>query len=376
MHIVHVVGARPNFVKIAPVMRAFGHAGDVTQSLIHTGRHYDSSLSDHFFADLEIPTPDLNLGVESGGHGLQTGRIMIALEPAVERLRPDWLLTVGSADSALAGALVAVKQRVPVAHVEAGLRSGDRTASDEINRILVDALAEALFTTEPAANDNLSFEGVSPERIHYVGNVMIDTLDRYRSKAASLGVHESLGLEAGSYLLVTLRHPRNVDDPARLAEVLEVLARIGETTGRAVVLPLHPRTGQNIRRFGLDRALSPLLALAPLRYLELLCLMDHAAAVVTDSGGVGEETTVLGVPCVTLRRTTERPITVERGTNRLFDGPIPELSPLVREALAEGRRPYRPPLWDGRAAERIAEVALRLRRGPSLRVAGPIAASG
>lgn len=376
MHVVHVVGARPNFMKIAPLMRALSHAGDVTQSLIHTGQHYDASLSDHFFADLEIPTPDLNLGVGSGGHGLQTGRVMIALEPAVERLRPDWLVTAGSANSTLAAALVAVKLRVPVAHVEAGLRSGQRAAPEEINRILVDALAEALFTTEPTANENLRSEGIPPERIHYVGNVMIDTLDRYRSRATSLRVHESLGLEAGRYVLVTLHRPRNVDDPARLGEVLDALARIGEASGRPVVLPLHPRTGQNIRRFGLDRALSPLLALAPLRYLEFLCLMDHAGAVVTDSGGVTEETTVLGVPCVTLGGSTERPITVERGTNRLFDGPIPELPEVVRAALEEERRPYRPPLWDGRAAERIAETALRSRRGRS--PAGPevLAASG
>jgi UDP-N-acetylglucosamine 2-epimerase (non-hydrolysing) len=355
MKVVHVVGARPNFIKIAPIMRALGRFG-VEQSLVHTGQHYDSLLSEHFFSDLEIPRPDLNLSVGSGSHAVQTGRMLIALEPVLQRSRPDWLLTVGDVNSTLAGALVASKLGLPVAHVEAGLRSGDRRMPEEINRVLTDALGEALFTTERAANENLVAEGIDAERIRFVGNVMIDTLDRFRPRAAARAVHEALGLDAGEYLLATLHRPENVDDPERLESLLDALGETSRACRLPVVLPLHPRTSRNVRGFGLDRTLRSLIVLTPLGYLDFLCLMDHAAATLTDSGGVQEETTVLGVPCITLRETTDRPVTLTDGTNQLFHGDLTDLPILVRSRLAEGRRPCRPPLWDGRAAERIAHA--------------------
>lgn len=355
MKVVHLVGARPNFIKIAPVMRALGRLG-VEQSLVHTGQHYDDSLSDHFFEDLDIPRPDLNLSVGSGSHAVQTGRMLIALEPVLQRMKPDWLFTLGDVNSTLAGALVASKLGLPIAHVEAGLRSGDRGMPEEINRVVTDALGEVLFTTERAANENLVAEGIDPDRIRFVGNVMIDTLDRFRPRAAARAVHEAMRLDAGGYLLATLHRPENVDEPTRLHALLDAFAETSRACRLPLVLPLHPRTARNVRGFGLDRTLQSLIVLTPLGYLDFLCLMDHAAAMLTDSGGVQEETTVLGVPCVTLRDTTERPVTLTDGTNELFHRDLAELPAVVRARLAEGRRPCRPPLWDGRAAERIAHV--------------------
>ncbi len=356
MRIAHVVGARPNFMKIAPVMRALEGADGVEQVLIHTGQHYDASLSDEFFHDLELPSPDVNLGIGSGTHAQQTGRIMMALEPALEREAPDWVFTVGDVNSTLAAALVAAKLGIPVAHVEAGLRSHDRTMPEEINRALTDRVSDALFTTEPSANENLRAEGVPEDRIHHVGNVMIDSLDRYRAKAAELDVDEALGLEPGGYVLVTLHRPRNVDSPDRLAGILEALAQIA--TYHPVVFPMHPRTARRVKTFGLDAELAPLAVLGPIRYLEFLALMDRAGAVITDSGGIQEETTVLGVPCLTLRPNTERPITLTEGTNRLFDGELEDLPAAAVDAVEMERRPCRPELWDGRAAERIARITL------------------
>jgi UDP-N-acetylglucosamine 2-epimerase (non-hydrolysing) len=285
--------------------------------------------------------------------------MLIALEPVLQRSRPDWLLTVGDVNTTLAGALVASKLGLPIAHVEAGLRSGDRSMPEEINRVLTDALGEVLFTTERAANANLMAEGIDADRIRFVGNVMIDTLDRYRPRAAARAVHEALGLNAGEYLLATLHRPENVDDPTRLETLLGALTETSRTCGLPLVLPLHPRTSRNVRGFGLDRTLRSLIVLTPLGYLDFLCLMDHAAATLTDSGGVQEETTVLGVPCVTLRETTDRPVTLTDGTNRLFHGDLNDLPTVVRSRVAEGRRPCRPPLWDGCAAERIARVIAR-----------------
>ncbi len=358
MKILHVVGARPNFMKIAPIMRAFARGSGVEQTLVHTGQHYDDELSASFFDDLELPRPDLDLGVGSGPHGQQTGRIMIALEPVLERMRPDWVFTVGDVNSTVAAALVAAKLGIRVAHVEAGLRSRDWTMPEEINRVLTDRLSDALFTTEPAANENLRAEGIPEERIHYVGNVMIDTLDRYRTRAAQVGSHRSLGLEPGRYVLATLHRPGNVDEPTRLGAVLRAAGQVVYEHDVPVVLPLHPRTARNVRKFGLDDALAPLQVLGPLPYLEFLCLMDHAGAVLTDSGGIQEETSVLGVPCVTLRPNTERPITLVEGTNRLFRGDLTGLPEVVGQALLEKRRPCRPELWDGQAADRIVQITL------------------
>lgn len=362
LRILHVVGARPNFMKVAPVHRALERSKEVEQLLVHTGQHYDARLSRDLFEDLELPRPDVNLEIGSGSHADQTGRTLIALEPVLEEWAPDWVFTVGDVNSTLAAALVAAKLGIRVAHVEAGLRSGDRGMPEEINRLVTDRLSDALFTTEPSANENLRAEGVPAERIHYVGNVMIDTLDRLRDRAAELHMPGRLGLEPGGYLLVTLHRPSNVDTPDRLAKVLRALAESGRAAGLAVVLPVHPRTQARIDEFDLAALTEGFRSVPPLRYLEFLGLMQEAAIVVTDSGGIQEETTVLGIPCVTLRTTTERPITVTEGTNLLFPGDVAGLPPLVAERAAAGRRPVRPHLWDGAAAERIAEVILRLGR--------------
>jgi UDP-N-acetylglucosamine 2-epimerase (non-hydrolysing) len=360
LRIVHIVGARPNFMKIAPIIRAFERTGEVDQALVHTGQHYDEELSRYFFEDLGLPRPDVDLGVGSGSHGLQTGRVMIALEPVLARDRPDWVFTVGDVNSTVAAALVAAKLGIRVAHVEAGLRSGDWTMPEEINRVVTDRLSDALFTTEASADANLAREGVPAERIHFVGNVMIDTLEQHRERASRLKVAEGMGLDTGSYLLVTLHRPSNVDDPDRLAALLLALGEIVVGTGHPVVIPLHPRTSVRIRELNLEELLEPLTILPPLGYLEFLGLMQGAAGVVTDSGGIQEETTVLGVPCVTVRPNTERPVTLIHGTNRLFDGDPHGLLDVVRESLIAGRPAVRPPLWDGHAAERIAAITLQL----------------
>lgn len=356
--ILHVVATRPNFMKIAPIVRAVDRAAAVDQVLIHTGQHYDEALSHYFFEDLGLPKPDLNLGVGSSSHGILTGRVMIALQPVLERHRPDWLVTVGSTDSTLAAALVAAKLGIRIAHVEAGLRSRNWAMPEEVNRVLVDRLSDLLFTTEESANENLRREGIPEDRIHLAGNVMIDTLDRYRPRAGRLRVPLKLALEDGRYVLATFHRPRNVDDPVRLAAILRALPQIEYECDCPVILPLHPRTARNIKRFGLDDELNGMRVFEPFRYLEFVSLMDGAGAVLTDSGSIEEETTVLGVPCVTLRAETERPITLTEGTNRLFNGNLNELADVVREAYDEERRPCRPPLWDGKAAERIADVML------------------
>jgi UDP-N-acetylglucosamine 2-epimerase (non-hydrolysing) len=359
LKIVHVVGARPNFMKIAPVIRAFAQTGRTDQVLVHTGQHYDPTLSDHLFEDLQLPKPDYNLGVGSGTHAVQTGRVLIALEPVLKRLHPDWVFTVGDVNSTLAAALTAAKLGIQVAHIEAGLRSHDWWMPEEINRLLTDHLSAGLFTTEESANENLRGEGIDPARVHFVGNVMIDTLDQH---AAKLRMHEAMGLESGRFILATLHRPRNVDSVERLKGVLRALCQLAAECDQAVVLALHPRTAKNVKEFGLEAELNGLNVVGALRYPEFLGLMDQSSLVVTDSGGVQEESTVLGVPCITLRPTTERPVTVGEGTNRLFDGKLNDLADVACEALAEGRRPHRPALWDGGAAERIAQVTLALPR--------------
>jgi UDP-N-acetylglucosamine 2-epimerase (non-hydrolysing) len=366
--ILHVVATRPNFMKVAPIMRAVERSTSVEQVLVHTGQHYDEALSHYFFEDLGLPKPDMDLGVGSGSHGILTGRVMIALQPVLERYRPDWVVTVGSTDSALAAALVAAKLGLRIARVEAGLRSRNWAMAEEINRVLADRLGRALFTTEESAHGNLRREGIPESRIHFAGNVMIDTLDRYRPRAARLRVHTKLGLTQEHYVLTTLHRPQNVDDPVRMAAILRTLPQVVYECDCPVVLPLHPRTARNIKRFGLEGELKGIRVMEPVRYLEFLSLMDGAGAVLTDSGSIEDETTVLGVPCVTLRPETERPITLTEGTNRLFDGNLNELADVVGEAFREPRSPCRPELWDGRAAERIAEVILGQLATSSLQV--------
>ena len=371
--ILHIVGARPNFMKIAPVMKAFERSGEATQTLVHTGQHYDEELSKYFFEDLGLPRPDVDLGVGSASHAVQTARVMIALEPVLERLEPDWVFTVGDVNSTVAAALVAAKLGLRVAHVEAGLRSGDWSMPEEINRVVTDRLSDLLFTTEASANDNLRAEGVPEDRIHFVGNVMIDTLLAHRDRALDLRVPEGMELEPGGYVLVTLHRPSNVDDPDRLAALLGALGQLTAGTGHPVVLPLHPRTAERVRRLELEHLLGPLHVLPPLRYLEFLGLMASAGLAVTDSGGIQEETTVLGVPCVTVRPNTERPATITDGTNRLFDGDPSGLLDVARAAMLERRDGRVPPLWDGRAAERIVEVTLAM-EGREGRASGSLAA--
>ncbi len=362
--LVHIVGARPNFMKIAPVMKAFDRTGEVHQTLVHTGQHYDDELSKYFFEDLGLPRPDVDLGVGSASHAVQTARVMIALEQVLIRVQPDWVFTVGDVNSTVAAALVAAKLGIRVAHVEAGLRSGDWTMPEEINRVVTDRLSDVLFTTEPSAADHLAAEGVPSDRIHFVGNVMIDTLLEHRERAMALKVADGMGLEPCNYLLATLHRPSNVDCEDRLSSLLGALGQVTVGTGHPVVLPLHPRTAARIRELRLEHLLAPLHVLPPLRYLEFLGLMSSAGLVLTDSGGIQEETTVLGVPCVTIRPNTERPVTITHGTNRLFDEDPDELLDVVRTALLEPRESRIPPLWDGRAAERIAQITIELEDAP------------
>lgn len=354
MKILHVAGARPNFMKIAPLMKAFEGHPQVEQRLVHTGQHYDDQMSRVFFEELGLPRPDINLEIGSASHAVQTARIMMALEPLIPAEQPDLVLVVGDVNSTLAAALVCAKLHVPVAHVEAGLRSFDRTMPEEVNRVLTDRLSELLFVTERSAIENLRREGIPEERVHFVGNVMIDTLMSHLHRARELRVREALGL-GDPYVLVTLHRPSNVDDAERFGEIATALAALARQA--QVVFPVHPRTLARLREFGLERGLSEVRLIEPLGYLDFLGLMDSAALVLTDSGGIQEETTVLGVPCLTVRESTERPVTVEQGTNRLVTILAKAIIAAALEALEVSRGEHRlPELWDGKAAERIARV--------------------
>ena len=361
MKILSIVGARPNFMKVAPLHRAFLQHPAITSKIVHTGQHYDARMSDVFFNQLDLPQPDYYLGVASGTLTQQTADIMLKFEEVMLVEKPDWVLVVGDVTSTIACALVAVRMGVRVAHVEAGLRSGDRRMPEEINRILTDSIVDLLFVTEQAGLDNLRREGVADEKIYFVGNVMIDSLVHYRQKANALNTVGTMGLAPGQYVLMTMHRPANVDAKTGLASIVQIV----EDTARhkTVLFPMHPRTHNNLVKFGLiDRLLSipNVRILEPQGYLEFLNLMEHAAIVITDSGGVQEETTYLQVPCLTFRNTTERPVTVELGTNQL----LADLNPhTVHEnviEILEGRtKPGSvPPLWDGQTAGRIAEVLI------------------
>jgi UDP-N-acetylglucosamine 2-epimerase (non-hydrolysing) len=361
--IVCVVGARPNFVKIAPVMRALRAApAGVRVRLVHTGQHYDAQMSDEHFRALGLPEPDVNLGVGSGSHAVQTAEVMRRFEPVLEREQPAAVLVVGDVNSTLACALVAAKMRVAVVHVEAGLRSHDRAMPEEINRVLTDQVSDLLFTTERAARANLLREGVADERIHFVGNVMIDALRASLPCAATpadtLRRHGIGGTPIeGGYAVLTLHRPSNVDDPSQL---LSLLGTVREVNRRIPVLfAMHPRTAAMIARHGLHEPLAAACAavLPPLGYLEMIGLLQQARLVLTDSGGIQEETTALGVPCLTLRENTERPITVEQGSNRVVGREPSRILAAAERALREGTKQGRvPELWDGRASQRIAAV--------------------
>ncbi|MPY86446.1 MAG: UDP-N-acetylglucosamine 2-epimerase (non-hydrolyzing) [Luteitalea sp.] len=349
----HVVGARPNFMKAAPVLRALSRYG-VRQSLVHTGQHYDARMSDAFFRELELPEPDINLGVGSGSHTEQTAQVMVGLERVLHEHRPDIVVVYGDVNSTVAAALVSAQVGVPVAHVEAGLRSRDRSMPEEINRMITDRIADWLLTPSADADENLRAEGVDPARIHCVGNVMIDTLTRLLPRADGAARLTSLGLGDGEpFVLVTLHRPSNVDDSTHLRQLVSVLEEV--SSGLPVIFPVHPRTRQ---RLGTQAVTAPRLHLTPpLGYLEFLGLQRHATLVVTDSGGIQEETTFLGVPCLTVRDNTERPITVTHGTNRLIGRSPQRLQLAIQQVLDSDRSGgTAPPLWDGHASDRIAAV--------------------
>jgi len=356
MHILHVVGARPNFIKTAPVVAALA-ARKVNQTIVHTGQHYDASMSDIFFKELGLPEPDINLEVGSGSHALQTAQVMQGFEPVVLQKKPDMVLVYGDVNSTLAAALVCSKLLIPVAHVEAGLRSGDRCMPEEINRLLTDQLADLLFTPSRDGDDNLLREGIPQEKIKLVGNVMIDTLTRLLPQAEARWPQLATKIPPGWFALVTLHRPSNVDDPGQLSRLLAAFRRIGRELN--VVFPIHPRTRQSIDA-GRIEVPQTIHLMEPQGYLDFLALQKHAIAVITDSGGIQEETTILGVPCLTLRDTTERPVTVSIGTNTLVGGDLERLHVEVKKILAgKGKKGQIPPLWDGHAAERVAEVLLQ-----------------
>lgn len=359
-----VVGARPNFVKIAPILAALKAAGRISARLCHTGQHYDPDLNDSFFNDLGIPRPDTRLEVGSGTHATQTAAIMARFEPVLDTERPSAVLVVGDVNSTLAAALVAAKKDIPVVHVEAGLRSFDRTMPEEINRILTDQISDLLFATEPAALENLSREGVPAERVKLVGNVMIDALKRQMPSAtpAARTLAASGGLPETGYALLTLHRPSNVDDPLVLAPLLDAIRAIGRDL--PVIFPVHPRTRVRLEAAGLSARLAApeIRALPPASYLDMLGLMREAKLVLTDSGGLQEETTALGVPCLTLRENTERPVTVSEGTSTLVGNHPAAIAAAYAEfRRTGGKRGRVPALWDGQAAERIAsELAVWL----------------
>jgi UDP-N-acetylglucosamine 2-epimerase (non-hydrolysing) len=358
-----VVGARPNFMKVAPIIAALSHrAIALPHLLIHTGQHYDVDMNDKLFIDLRLPAPDINLEVGSGSHAVQTAEVMRRFEPVLDEHQPSCVLVVGDVNSTLACSLVAVKKGYPVAHVEAGLRSHDRTMPEEINRVLTDQIADRLYTTERAAHENLAREGIGPNRVCFVGNVMIDTLlanlrhaSRPRDTLKSAGHAAALVDDGCGYGIVTLHRPSNVDQLSTLSPLLQVLAEVSQRL--PLVFAMHPRTRENIGRFGLTHLLgaSRIVTLPPQGYLSMLGLVANSKLVLTDSGGLQEESTALGVPCLTVRENTERPITVEQGTNTIVGSDRNAIMTCVHDILhGGGKRGRMPELWDGHAAERIA----------------------
>lgn len=354
--ILHVVGARPNFMKVAPIMAAFRAQGDVDQWLVHTGQHFDEQMSDVFFRDLGLPQPDEHLHIGGGSHAEQTAKIMLAFEPVLLKYRPDWLVVVGDVNSTVACALVAAKLGVKVAHVEAGLRSGDMTMPEEVNRRVTDVISDLLLIPSEDARENLVREGVCESRIRFVGNVMIDSLVTLLPHADRSTILSQLELSPRKYVLVTLHRPSNVDNVDNLQQLMAALEEISRE--QTVLFPVHPRTRQRIEQAGL-RLGTNVQTTAPLGYLDFMAAMKNAALILTDSGGVQEETTYLGIPCLTVRPNTERPITISQGTNRLVPTDTRAIMSCYREAVdrRNGMRAV-PALWDGKAAERIVQEIL------------------
>jgi UDP-N-acetylglucosamine 2-epimerase (non-hydrolysing) len=357
--IICVCGARPNFMKIAPLMKAFDQSGKFQTLLVHTGQHYDENMSRLFFDDLGIPKPDINLEVGSASHAVQTAEIMRRFEPVVLDFKPDYVLVVGDVNSTIACGLVAVKLGVKLIHVEAGLRSFDRTMPEEINRLLTDSICDLLFVTEQAGLDNLAKEGIDSNKVHFVGNVMIDTLMANRERSKKSDILSRLGLVEKGYVAITLHRPSNVDDLDKFTEIIAAFEEIQKDL--KLVFPIHPRTRNNIRHSNLEKrieAMANLILLEPIGYVDFLHLMSNAALVMTDSGGIQEETTILQIPCMTLRENTERPVTVTEGTNRLVHIETEDILKHYNEIKAhnfeaKGRIPK---FWDGKAAERIVAI--------------------
>jgi len=356
--VISVVGARPNFMKIAPLHKAFQKFPSILHRIVHTGQHYDANMSKVFFDDLELPHPDVYLGIGSGSHAVQTAKIMVEFEKIVLAEKPDMVVVVGDVNSTVACSLVCSKLLIPVAHVEAGLRSFDRTMPEEINRIITDSIADLLFVSERSGLINLRTEGIPDSKIFFVGNVMIDSLIAFKEKAERSTVRKTLGVEGKRYAIVTLHRPSNVDDEENLASVLSMLVKISER--HPVVFPIHPRTRKMISEFKLSGKLESnanVILCDPLGYLDFLCLLESASLAITDSGGIQEETTYLGIPCLTMRENTERPVTVSEGTNKLM-GFDYEKSAVEAESVFQGnyKRGKIPELWDGKTSERIAKV--------------------
>jgi len=360
LKVINVAGARPNFMKVAPLVAAMKRRrADFQSLLVHTGQHYDTDMSDAFFRDLEMPEPDAHLGVGSDSHAAQTAAIMKAFEPVVLQEKPDWVIVVGDVNSTLSCALVCAKLGVKVAHVEAGLRSRDRSMPEEINRLLTDQIADLLFTPSSDANQNLLAEGIPPRRIRLVGNIMIDTLLGNLERAEKSTVRAEFGLEDKDYAVVTLHRPSNVDDPAAFVRIIGALEEIAARL--PIIFPAHPRTSKMIRQLNqtacLERA-NNLRVIRPLGYLDFLRLLSGARLVLTDSGGIQEETTVLSIPCVTLRENTERPITLEMGTNTIAGTDRARIVRAAFQALESppARSATRIPMWDGHTADRILDA--------------------
>ena len=355
--LLHVVGTRPNFVKIAPIYREVAAREGIDQVLVHTGQHYDAEMSDIFFEEFGLPAPDVNLAVGSGTHAVQTAQVMTSLEPVLDEVKPDWVVVVGDVNSTLAATLVAVKKGIRSAHVEAGLRSFDRTMPEEINRVLTDRVADLLLTPSRDGDENLAREGIDPERIRFVGNVMIDTLvsllprarERWPDVRARLDLPET-------FTLTTLHRPGNVDDPETLDEIVSGLLELSRDL--PVVFPIHPRTRARLDEFGLmPRGADGRLRLVePMGYIEFMALTSNARMVVTDSGGIQEETSYLGTPCLTVRPNTERPVTITQGTNQLVESRRDAIVAAAHAAMDADAEPGRPELWDGRTAPRIVDA--------------------
>jgi UDP-N-acetylglucosamine 2-epimerase (non-hydrolysing) len=373
MKVIQVVGARPNFMKVAPLHRAIQKLAGWTSKIVHTGQHFDAKMSDVFFTQLELPTPDYFLGIGGGSHTEVTAHIMLAFEKIVADEKPDLIIVVGDVTSTLACTLVAIKMGIPLAHVEAGLRSFDRTMPEELNRLLTDSVANYLFVTEESGLTHLKNEGVPDEKVFFSGNVMIDSLVRYQEKAKNSTILADLGLQTpesgiqpsdtghktSNYIVMTMHRPANVDTEKGLNSILELIEL--STTKTKVVFPIHPRTRSNMAKFGLEDALTQnknLILTEPLGYLEFIQLMTHSKAILTDSGGIQEETTYLGIPCLTFRDSTERPVTVTMGTNQLLADLDPQKTYQALEKILAGevKKGNIPPLWDGHAAERIADT--------------------